>query len=432
MRRVLQSLLLSFAIVGGCTAVLDGALRDPVSTCAGEADGTPCRSAELCLSETCIYSSCGDGFVDEERGEECDDGNLLSGDGCEPGRCRFSCARTEQCEDENPCTSSGGCELETHTCRQAVAASGAACERDEGGEGICRSGLCASTSCGNGVVDADEECDSSEPGCRGDCRWVCDAEQGCSSPDQCAMPVSCDLASHVCVALAEPDCNDDDACSADTCDALEGCRANAIDADADGYSPGECAPGSEFAGGDCDDASVDRHPNAQEMLNALDDDCDTVIDENPGVTCLRDADLDGFGDPDDTDFMPACTSGWVASRPRNDCNDANAAVNPSVTTPSPVPYCETGALTGSNTTGFGCSDGSAPSWDWDCDGSETGEVAAVLNACSNLSTCGGTYWATAIPACGATGTLRNCMQSCLLVVCSCNNSDTPNVTQRYR
>ena len=53
---------------------------------AGQAppDGTICQPnpREICLNNKCVDSQCGDGFVDVEMGEECEDGNTDDGDGC--------------------------------------------------------------------------------------------------------------------------------------------------------------------------------------------------------------------------------------------------------------------------------------------------------------------------------------------------------------
>ncbi|MCK6531078.1 putative metal-binding motif-containing protein [Myxococcota bacterium] len=79
-----------------------------------------------------------------------------------------------------------------------------------------------------------------------------------------------------------------------------------LDGDRDGFSEAE---------GDCDDADPTRHPEAEEPLNGLDDDCDGVVDEGPE---RDDADGDGHspaaGDCDDGD--PAVHPGA-----RDGCND---------------------------------------------------------------------------------------------------------------
>jgi len=108
------------------------------------------------------------------------------------------------------------------------------------------------------------------------------------------------------------------------------------DADADGYTgsttgefcdmPAGYEPTSE---GDCDDARATAYPGAPELCNALDDDCDTVIDNDlTFITYYRDVDGDGFGDNAVTEAT--CTgsapAGFVAAG--NDCDDASAEVYP--------------------------------------------------------------------------------------------------------
>lgn len=65
------------------------------------------------------------------------------------------------------------------------------------------------------------------------------------------------------------------------------CELSFPDADGDGFG-GEpalfsCAPtppGHVAIGGDCDDADPTRHPGAQELCNGVDDDCDSLADED--------------------------------------------------------------------------------------------------------------------------------------------------------
>lgn len=53
------------------------------------ATGTACDSdgtgatREVCVSTVCSVSRCGDGYADVGAGEQCDDANTVSGDGCE-------------------------------------------------------------------------------------------------------------------------------------------------------------------------------------------------------------------------------------------------------------------------------------------------------------------------------------------------------------
>ncbi|MCB0688656.1 MAG: T9SS type A sorting domain-containing protein [Saprospiraceae bacterium] len=82
---------------------------------------------------------------------------------------------------------------------------------------------------------------------------------------------------------------------------------------------------------DCDDLDKDVNPDAQEICNGIDDDCDGLIDDDdPSVlgrdTWYADTDMDGFGDPNVS--MLACYQpmGFVANN--SDCDDSNAAINP--------------------------------------------------------------------------------------------------------
>ena len=81
--------------------------------------------------------------------------------------------------------------------------------------------------------------------------------------------------------------------------------------------------------GDCDDGNDAVSPDATELCNGIDDDCDSDVDEPDAAdapTWYADLDADGYGDLGNT--TPACTqpSGYLADN--TDCNDAAFAVNP--------------------------------------------------------------------------------------------------------
>jgi cysteine-rich repeat protein len=423
--------LVALLHVSGCTFVADSLLRDPVRSCEGKADGTPCQEAEFCVQGACIFSACGDGYLDLDKGEVCDDGNLVSGDGCEPGVCRYSCETPIDCEDANPCRATMGCNADTHTCRGFSPTSGASCEANDGSSGTCITGLCRAEGCGDGTVVAPEECDDTTPGCAADCTFVCETDAECVSEDVCADPQMCDVPTHTCVPSPPLVCDDGDACTTDGCDPVLACVDVVIDGDVDGYSPGACGPGSEAMGGDCNDGDPDIRPGAPEAVDGVDQDCDLVIDENPGVNCLRDMDGDGFGNPNDSVFASTCPEGYVPPRARNDCQDANANVSPAQMNPSTFPYCPAGSMLMGQAGSFTCSGGSGnkPSWDWNCDGQQTPSSGQVL-MCANAQPCAGTGWTGSVPACGASGTSITCTRVCTLgLICSCQSSTTPNVPQ---
>lgn len=55
---------------------------------AAKADGSTCGLGSICRTGSCAPSVCGDGFRDPARSEECDDGNLVNLDACDP-KCKF-------------------------------------------------------------------------------------------------------------------------------------------------------------------------------------------------------------------------------------------------------------------------------------------------------------------------------------------------------
>jgi cysteine-rich repeat protein len=108
--------------------------------CAGLADGTPCGVSMICLAQTCGASVCGDGYVDTSLGEECDDGNTVSGDGCEMN-CQFSCAADEDCSDGNACNGFETC-IAVASGQRCQAGLAPSCEPDVPDPNPCTDYLC--------------------------------------------------------------------------------------------------------------------------------------------------------------------------------------------------------------------------------------------------------------------------------------------------
>jgi hypothetical protein len=90
-----------------------------------------------------------------------------------------------------------------------------------------------------------------------------------------------------------------------------------VDADGDGF------PASE----DCDDDDPAIHPDASELCNGADDDCDGDTDEGVTLTFWADSDGDGVGDPAAPVEACALEDGLVDNA--DDCDDSDPAVNPS-------------------------------------------------------------------------------------------------------
>jgi len=113
------------------------------------------------------------------------------------------------------------------------------------------------------------------------------------------------------------DCDDPDCESA--CD---------FDLDDDGFE-------DEAVGGDdCDDTNAAIHPDADEVCDGLDNDCNLLTDEDdPGLDTstlsdwYRDADVDGYGDLNGS-AQRACTAPSGSVLDNTDCDDDDATINP--------------------------------------------------------------------------------------------------------
>ncbi len=93
-----------------------------------------------------------------------------------------------------------------------------------------------------------------------------------------------------------------------------------VDADNDGYT--DCD-------GDCDENNDQVYPGADEVCNAIDDDCDGTVDGPSSIDATdfyADTDSDSFGDPGDLLRRCSQPTGYVENSA--DCDDTNAAVNP--------------------------------------------------------------------------------------------------------
>jgi cysteine-rich repeat protein len=155
---------------------------------------------------------CGNGSL--ERGEQCDDGNTLSGDGCTAScQYEFTCGDGnlelgEDCDDGNT-TSGDGCSASCRVeavCGNGVREGSEQCDdgNNTGGDGCSPTCLNETVAfCGDGFLDSDEECDDGNnfdgDGCSALCLYeptdyyICDPtavtiETGaCLGPDLCTQ-----------------------------------------------------------------------------------------------------------------------------------------------------------------------------------------------------------------------------------------------------
>ena len=146
----------------------------------------------------------------------------------------------------------------------------------------------------------------------------------------------------------DPDCDDTDSNvspgETEVCDKIDNnCdgevdEASAVDAstwypdnDGDGYGIFEDAVVACFApykhagqAGDCDDDNPATAPGSNEYCNEIDDNCNTVVDDNAtdALTWYADLDGDGYGDDEVTVVSCEQPSGYV--NVGSDCDDSDA------------------------------------------------------------------------------------------------------------
>jgi len=109
---------------------------------------------------------CGDWMLrPTEGGEQCDDGNLVSGDGCDQNCTTTRCGNGivtagEECDDGNT-TDGDGCDRNCtkSRCGNGVRAGNEVCDDGDLIDGDGCDHTCVPTGCGNGIVTAGEECD---------------------------------------------------------------------------------------------------------------------------------------------------------------------------------------------------------------------------------------------------------------------------------
>ncbi len=377
----------------------------PVTTdpCAGKADGTVCSTlleGFLCIGGSCVTTRCGDGYVDSTAGEECDDANEVTGDGC--SFCKFDCKAHADCDDGSVCSGVEQCDLAKHVCKAGTPAPvGSDCTLEGGAAGVCNGAKCARPGCGDGIVAEGEVCDDGNTvdgdGCDSDCTWSCESDKGCDDGDACNGVETCNPATHACEAGTPLACDDGKSCTVDSCHPEKGCLNEPIDEDGDGRS---CEQ-------DCDDSDPSVFVGAPELCDGKDNDCDGTKDEPPVVkaVCFTDVDGDGHSAAGDAIEACVCPPGTTVNPPVPvDCSDRHASVHPKQTAFFAFPYCATG-------TDAVCAE---TSFDYDCSGAvEKARTRVFSGSCPvlTLGACNGEGWKGSVPACGAEGVYVHCVKS---------------------
>jgi hypothetical protein len=198
----------------------------------------------------------------------------------------------QSCDDGDVCNGAESCA--DHVCHEGTQAQdGTECVMKGGAGGVCRSGLCALVSCGDGFMEADEACDdgnlSNADDCLADCTvaacgdgFLREGSEECDTTDPATCATGCGtVGTRRCVDCAwEADCavpqevcnGTDDDCNGETDEGF-GCVAGTSEP-----CTTSCGSiGARVCGPDCQ-PSADCIPPA-EVCNGEDDNCDGAVDE---------------------------------------------------------------------------------------------------------------------------------------------------------
>ena len=277
-------------------------------------DGNPCTDDSCDPQLGCSYeynlNTCDDGNACTENdhcnlgqcyGEAvyCDDGNACTDDFCNAlnGRCEVR-MHTRSCDDNNPCTendacNAGSCLGQTRSCNDDNPCTNDSCDLTEGCVNAPRSGSCNDgNQCTLGDTCVDGHCEGTDRDCGdgNDCTEdTCNPLTGCDNlpltgtacndGNSCTENDAC--MAGICVG-GSSQCDDDNDCTDDICDPVEGCRnlpradgGQCSDHDActtgDTCLNGACTPLGNLScedGNPCTDDSCDPVEGCQRSFNS--------------------------------------------------------------------------------------------------------------------------------------------------------------------
>jgi hypothetical protein len=231
------------------------------------------------------------------------------------------------CSDTTPPSGASSSRAGAAECtRNGVCDDGVFCN----GEERCQAGRCVAgepVDCDDGIACTADVCDET--------LWLCRHEPPDADSDGHADASCAD-------AQARPlgdDCDDADAArypgAEELCDPGEideDCDPSTVgarDEDGDGATASTCCNATAHdrqCGNDCDDTNPAIGPDATEVCDGLDNDCDGRIDEDVELVLFRDADHDGYGTAEST--MHACTAVSGYARKDGDCDDSDPSIHP--------------------------------------------------------------------------------------------------------
>ena len=283
-------------------------------------DGNACTKNDICAGSVCVsgaFLDCSDnnpctveacnvdvGCTFSYAQETCSDGNICTvGDNCQAGNCVGK--NIFNCDDGNPCTDDScqpvsGC---IHVPNVLPCSDGDTCTIGD----TCNQGLCKSTEslqCDDNNVCTLDICDALS-GCTYQAiPGFCDDLNNCTSEDQCL--------GGTCVGVGTLKCDDNNACTLDTCEPNGGCSNKPID--------GPCNDGNACTLNDLCFAGVctaGTDMNCSDGNPCTDDQCtaDGTCDHAPNDAACGDGNACTLGD--------TCVGGACVASSLVDCDDGN-------------------------------------------------------------------------------------------------------------
>ncbi|NMB75069.1 MAG: lamin tail domain-containing protein [Myxococcales bacterium] len=289
---------------------------DPASGCLYLPDDTnACSDGDNCTTDICSGGACVSTAI------QCNDNDVCTDDSCNPatGTCQYL-PNTASCDDGDACTTSDRCA--SGSCHGQpldqdrdgygpVACGGTDCDDDNGQinpsvfEGPLGSAVCADSLDNN----CDGRTDDADLGCH-----TCVQDIDCSDGNVCNGVETC--VNQACLAGTVLDCDDDNVCTNDSCDPVDGCRHenNQLGCDdgnacsvGDQCQAGACVPG---AARDCSDGNV-----------CTDDGCD------PASGCQHTNNTVACDDGEPCTEGESCSQGICQGGLPVDCSDGNVCTD---------------------------------------------------------------------------------------------------------
>ena len=293
-------------------------------------DGNPCTKDVCDKAGKCQYVDATAGLPTPPT---CTDADVCTvGDHCSDKSCKAG-PNKKPCDDGNPCTTDfcdpvDGC--------GAKATDGKPCDDGDACTGF---DACLASSCKGFAKDCDDDNPCSKDTCNKEygCVYVPLDATPCSDSDACTVNDLCKQGK--CKSGSKANCDDNNVCTLDTCEANKGCSSVAKDGDAcsDGNActKNDACAGSACVGSpvSCDDSNV-----------CTDDSCDKIDG------CDHVANGDGCDDGDACTVKDKCAASKCVAGPAKDCSDSNVCTDDSCVNNS----CQHKALSQSNVL---CNDG---------------------------------------------------------------------------